>query len=168
MTRMELDEALWALHVPMLRLALSILRHSQNAEDAVSQAVIIAYRKIDTLKNAEAFKPWMMKITARCCYDQLRKNRREVLKAEPVPADAGVFVEPMQDTLLGMLERLPKGQAQVLSLYYYDGFSTEEIARILGLPRPTVSMRMSRGRAKLREMIEQEEREDRLDAASDF
>ena len=166
--RTELDEAIWALHVPMLRLAASILRHSQNAEDAVSQAVVLAYRKIDTLQNPDALKPWLMKITARCSYDLIRKSKRELLSAEPLSPDAGVFVEPLQDTLYGLLERLPKAQAQVLSLYYYEGFSTEEIARILGLPRPAVSMRMSRGRTRLKAILEEQQKEEMLDAASDI
>ena len=53
-------------------------------------------------------------------------------------------------------------------LYYYEGYSTEEISRILGLPRPAVSMRMSRGRAKLKAMLEEEEREERAYAESSF
>lgn len=159
MNRVELDEAIWALHVPMLRLASSILRHPQNAEDAVSQAVITAYQKIDSLRHPDAFKPWMMKITARCCYDQLRRGKRETPSADPIPQETALFVEPLQDTLYAKLQQLSAGQARVLTLYYYEGFSTEEIARILGIPRTTVSMRMSRGRAKLKAMIEEEERE---------
>lgn len=165
---MELDEAIWTLHVPMLRLALSILRHPQNAEDAVSQAVITAYQKIDSLRNPDAFKPWMMKITARCCYDFLRRGKRELPAAEPVSSDAGVFVEPLQDTLYAKIQRLSAGQARVLTLYYYENFSADEIAQILGIPRTTVSMRMSRGRAKLKAMIEEEEREERMNESSDF
>ena len=161
MTRTELEEVIWSIHVPMLRLAVSILRHPQNAEDAVSQAVISAYQKLDTLRDPAALKPWLMKITARCCYDLLRRRKREVLLAEPVSPDTGVFVEPLQDTLFSRLQRLPAAQAQVLLLYYYEGYSTEEIGRILGLPRPAVSMRMTRGRARLKAMIEEEEWEER-------
>ena len=168
MTRLELDEAIWAVHVPMLRLALSILRHPQNAEDAVSQAVILAYQKLDTLRDPAALKAWLMKITARCCYDLLRRRKREVLSAEPLSPDVGLFEEPMQDSLYLKLQKLPQPQAQVLVLYYYEGYSTEEISRILGLPRPAVSMRMSRGRAKLKAMLEEEEREERAYAESSF
>ena len=168
MNRLELDERMWEMHVPMLRLALSILRHPQNAEDAVSQAVITAYRKISTLRNPNAFKPWLMKITARCCYDLLRRRKREILSAEPISPEVGVFIEPMEDTLYARLSSLPDGQAQVLTLYYYEGFSTEEIARILGIPRTTVSMRMSRGRARLKAMLEEEEREASENESSGF
>lgn len=168
MTRMELDEAIWACHVPMLRLAMSILRHAQNAEDAVSNAVILAYQKIDTLRNPAALKAWLMKITVRCCYDLLRRRKREVLLAELGADEAVLFEEPVQDSLYTRLQKLPQPQSQVLVLYYYEGYSTEEISRILGLPRPAVSMRMSRGRARLKAMLEEEERKERAYAESNL
>lgn len=152
MEREQLTQAIWEMHVPMLRLAMSILRHTQNAEDAVSQAVVSAYARCGTLRNPEALKPWLMKITARCCYDLLRRRKREVLM-ESIPPPAAVFEEPLGDTLFDKLQELPNGQAQVLLLYYYDGFSTAEIAAVLGLSRPGVSMRLKRGRERLREQL---------------
>lgn len=152
MEREQLTQAIWEMHVPMLRLAMSILRHTQNAEDAVSQAVVSAYSRCGTLRNPEALKPWLMKITARCCYDLLRRRKREVLM-ESIPPPAAVFEEPLGDTLFDKLQELPNGQAQVLLLYYYDGFSTAEIAAVLGLSRPGVSMRLKRGRERLREQL---------------
>lgn len=152
MEREQLAEAIWELHVPLLRLAMSILRHPQNAEDAVSQAVLSAYAKCDMLRNPAALKPWLMKITARCCYDLLRRKKRELLM-ETVPQPLAVFEEPLGDTLFDRLQELPNGQAQVLLLYYYEGFSTAEIAAVLGLTRPGVSMRLKRGRERLRELL---------------
>ena len=163
MTRHQLDEKIWELHVALLRLALSILKHPQNAEDAVSSAVITAYQKLDTLRDDAALKAWLMRITARCCYDMLRKSRREVLYGEPVETGEALFIEPLEETLYAKLRQLPEGQAQVLVLYYYEGYSTAEIAQILGLPRPAVSMRMTRGRTRLKAMLEEE----KADAGSD-
>ena len=105
-----------------------------------------------------------MRITARCCYDALRKQKREVLYSEPVETGETLFIEPVEETLYGKLRHLPQGQAQVLVLYYYEGYSTAEIARILGLPRAAVSMRMTRGRNRLRAILEEEN----ADAGSEF
>ena len=163
MNRTQLDETIWELHVPLLRLAMSILRHPQNAEDAVSQAVITAYAKMDTLRQDSAAKAWLMKITARCCYDQLRKRKREVLAAEP-ELGASPFEEPLEGSLFSLLQRLPQGQAQVLTLYYYEGFSIAETASVLGLTQATVSMRLSRGRKRLKEWLMEEESEVEADA----
>lgn len=161
LNRTQLNEAVWAHHVPMLRLAMSILRHTQNAEDAVSQAVILAYQKAHTLRDDVAVKQWLLTITARCCYDLLRRAKREVLINE-MPEASSPFLEPLGGTILEKLNRLPSQQAQVLTLYYYENYSVVEIAQILGIPRPTVSMRMSRGRKRLRELLMEEEQEESL------
>ena len=159
MTKQQLDEEIWDLHAPMLRLALTICRHPQDAEDAVSAAVISAYRKIHTLRCEAALKPWIMRITARCCYDLLRRAQREApVKAEQL--EISLFEEKQEDTLLELLKQLPPAQAHVLALYYYEGFSAQEIGRILGLPRATVSMRMSRGRKRLKVLLEEQEYEE--------
>lgn len=161
LNRTQLNEAVWAHHVPMLRLAMSILRHAQNAEDAVSQAVILAYQKAHTLREEAAVKQWLLTITARCCYDMLRRSKRELLVNE-LPEASSPFLEPLGGTVLEKLSRLPAQQAQVLTLYYYENFSAAEIAQVLGIPRATVSMRMSRGRRRLKELLMEEEREEQL------
>lgn len=158
MDRNQLDEAIWELRVPLLRLALSIVHQPQDAEDAVSQAVIIAYQKYGELRRNDALKPWLMKITARCCYEQLRKSRREAPHDDPSSLQSALL-EPPRDSLYELLALLPSGVRQVLVLYYYESFSVTEIADTLGIPRPTVRMRMSRGRARLKQLLEQEELE---------
>lgn len=155
MDRFTLDEQLWAMRVPMLRLAVSILRHPQNAEDAVSAAMLAAYRRIGSLRDDAAFRAWMLRITANCCYDLLRREKKErklMQDAEPM-----TLFEETQDSLMETLQRLPRPMAQVLTLYYYENFSTAEIAHILNIPAATVRMRMARGRRQLKTILEKEE-----------
>ena len=154
MTQNQLDEQIWELRVPMFRLAMSILHHSQNAEDAVSSAVLAAYQKLGTLRDDAALKPWLLKITARCCYDLLRRSRRETVQNE---WEETVFVEPEEQTLREMLRQLPAQHEQVLTLYYYEGFSIKEIADVLHMNAAAVAMRLSRGRKQLRELLEMDE-----------
>lgn len=153
MTRQQLDEQLWAHRVAMLRLAMSILRHPQNAEDAVSAAILLAYLKADSLRNVEKCKPWLMRITANCCYDLLRKQKRE---SPALMEEAAVLFELPQDSLFERVMQLPPELSQVLILYYYENFSTAEIARTLGLAPPSVRMRLTRGRRGLRQMLDEE------------
>ncbi len=158
MDKDTLDERIWELRAPLLRVAGGILRHTQNAEDAVSAAIVTAYQKLDTLRNEESLRPWLTKITVRCCYDLLKKSRREQPSTAPEEAEAPLFVSDLHDTLYSALESLPTGMARVLLLYYYEGFSTAEIADTLGMSRPAVSMRLMRGRKKLKEMLLEEHR----------
>lgn len=160
MDRRMLDEQLWELRVPMLRLAWSILRHASDAEDAVSAAMVQAYAKIHTLRSKELLKPWLMRITANACYDLLRKQKREARWIEEAQHSSALFASPQKETLLDIIALLPGPMAQVLTLYYYDNFNTGEISRILGIPGATVRMRLSRGRKQLAQLLQKGEKED--------
>ena len=113
----------------------------------MSAAIVTAYQKAETLRDEGKLRPWLMTITARCCYDQLRRAQRERPVADVPGAQATLFT---YDTLL----ELPPHLAQVLTLYYYEGFSTAEIAAVLGVGRTAVSMRLARGRRLLKEKLE--------------
>ena len=157
--RVVLDEQLWELRDSMLRVAISILHHRQNAEDAVSNAILQAYRKRDSLRNDDALKSWLLRITANCCYDLVRKDKRERGYAEGMQPGVQMF-DYQENTLFDMLTRLPLSLMQVLNLYYYENYSTAEIADILGLSCATVRMRMTRGRKLLKQMLQEGEEAD--------
>ena len=154
-----MDEQLWELRSSMLRVAVSILHHRQNAEDAVSNAILLAYRKLDSLRSDDALKPWLLRITANCCYDLVRKDKRERGYAESLQPGVQMF-EYQENTLFDLLSRLPLPLMQVLNLYYYENYSTAEIADILGLSGATVRMRMTRGRKLLKQLLEEGENVD--------
>ena len=155
----ELGRRVWELRMPLLRLACTILRNSQEAEDAVSDAVIRAFERLGTLRDEAALRPWLMRITVRCCYEHARRLRRERPCEDPELLCPPV--QPQQESALtDLIARLPAGQREALLLYYYEGFSVEELACILGVPRPAASMRLSRGRRRLRELIETEGRDE--------
>lgn len=153
MEKEALGQALWAQRVSLLRLALSIVRNPQDAEDAVSAAIVKAYQKADTLQSADKLRPWMMTITARCCYDLLRRRKRENLSDNEQLASFPVLLADQPSTVYETLLELPPPLSQVLTLYYYEGFAVQEIAHILHLNRTTVSMRLARGRRQLRELL---------------
>jgi len=157
MTRQQLDEQLWANRVSMLRLAMSILRHPQNAEDAVSAAILQAYRRAETLQNEAAFKPWIMRITANCCYDLLRRIKREKQYQQEWADMEPLLVYTREDSLYELISRLPEEMAQVLTLYYYENFSTTEIAQVLRISGVAVRVRLTRGRKRLRCMLEEDD-----------
>ena len=155
----ELGRRVWELRGPLMRLACAIVRRQQDAEDAVSEAVVRAFESLPALRCDAAVRPWLIKITARCCYDRLRRLRRETPCEDPEPLCAPV--EPHGDgTLADLIAQLPAGQREAITLYYYEGFSAQEVAQALGVPRPTACMRLSRGRKRLRWLIETEGRKE--------
>ena len=151
MNREQAAQAIVEHRISMLRLALSILRRGADAEDAVSEASLRALDQCAALREAEKAKKWMLTITARVSYDILRRRKREAPVAElpDIPV-----LEWEGESLWNVIRRgLPGGYAQVLVLYYYEGYSAKEIAAMLHLPIGTVTMRLSRGRTLLRDVL---------------
>ena len=135
----------------MYRLAMSILKNSNDAEDAVSETVLTAYEHLSSLKKNDSFKAWMMTILVNVSKKMLRKKKRVVLYD-----DLGLFEKSTDEGACEMWEAvltLNAKYAKVVILYYYEGFSTREIARILHIPEGTVKSRLSRARSKLQQII---------------
>lgn len=72
--------------------------------------------------------------------------------AEEAAAEA-----PEAPELLSAVQALPEKYSTVIHLYYYEGYNIWEIAKLLGLPAPTVGTRLSRGRVKLKELLKEED-----------
>lgn len=155
MDREALDAGIWQHRVNMARLAASILNSPQDVEDAVSEAVLHAYAAAHTLRDEQRLRPWLLRITARCALDILRKAKHELPCAEVERPEPPVAAGP--GSLYEVLLRLPPATRRVLVLYYYEGFKAREIAGILSCPLSTVLMRLSRGRKQLKTMLKEEE-----------
>lgn len=158
MTSEEMGRRAWEYRVPMMRLAVAMLRFSHDAEDAVSEAMLKAMVSAPALRDEARLKPWLMSIVAHCCQDRLRRRKREVPVSNEQMPETAVLMPLTEDGLMPKLLTLDPKQAQVLALYYYEGCLTREIAQILGVPLSTVLMRLKRGRAKLKTLYEAEGR----------
>jgi RNA polymerase sigma-70 factor (ECF subfamily) len=139
----------------MYRVALMMLRHPADAEDAVSDAVEITWRRLHSIRDLEALPAYLMRSTINACHAVLRKRRRETAMdaleqyLPPVQEETPVWM------YLGNLKeryRLP------LLLRFSENMSDRQIAQILKVPRGTVSSILSRGLKMLREQIEKEEK----------
>ena len=151
MNREDMARALVAHRVSMLRLALSIARNGADAEDAASEASVKALRWCGSVRDASKVKKWLMSVTARAAYDILRMRGRETPVSE-LP-EIPVLDCPAESLFAHIRRELPAGCADVLVLYYYEGYAAKEIAEMLKLPVGTVTMRLSRGRDKLRRLL---------------
>ena len=125
------------------RLALSYLHSKHDAED-ICQSVF--------LKLPGKEKAWLLTCTANACKNHLasfwKKNIQEL-------DDKLVFASPEEQDLWQQLLTLAPKDRALIHLYYYEGYSQEEIAKILGITRTAVQTRMQRARQKLRKELEQ-------------
>ena len=131
----------------LYRAALAILGDRQEAEDAVQDAFLRYLEKAPAdLENPAG---WLMRVTVNGCKSRLRLKWRQVVA---LPQDLPCR-GPEERQELEELWQLPARDRAVLHLFYYEGYSTEEIARIMGLSDGGVRSRLSRARQKLKGLL---------------
>ena len=129
------------------RTALAILGDPQEAEDAVQDAFVKYLEKAPPdLREPGA---WLTRVLVNGCKSRLRLSWRQVGPLpETLPAP-----EPAEREELEELWSLPPEERSAIHLFYYEGYSTGEIARMTGAAPGTVRSRLSRARAKLRKLL---------------
>lgn len=162
MQKAALDErftqAIRAYRASMFALARSMLKNDCDAEDAVSAATLAAYRAAGRIRDWSRIKAYLLTVTANCCRGILRQRKRETV------CDVAVMLDQLparEQPLYVLLDGLPEEQRAVLHLFYYEDMPVADIARTLRLPRGTVTARLTRGRQRLRALL-QAEREEAL------
>ncbi|HXR09916.1 MAG TPA: sigma-70 family RNA polymerase sigma factor [Candidatus Acidoferrales bacterium] len=145
-------------------LARWLTRNEQDAQDAVQEAYLRAFRYFPGMRGGPA-RPWLMKIVRNTCYTWLRANRPLQEAAEfdenlfppdfraPDPEEA-VLQSDNGAVVRRALEELPVNFREVLILREIEGMSYKEIAEIIGVPIGTVMSSLSRARSLLRQILE--------------
>lgn len=139
----------------MFRFAYYYTGSKAMAEDCVSEAVLIAFRKIGELKNISSFKSWLFRILRNCCAASFRKNPKEILQEDDY---SGVhsFDSEVNDkiSLKNALAKLPDDERELIILYYCVGYTSKEISLMLTMNENTVRSKISRSTEKLkRELV---------------
>ena len=132
----------------LYRAALAILGDPHEAEDAVQDAFVRYLEKAPA--DLETPSAWLMRVLVNGCKSRLRLAWRRV---GPLP-DTLPAPGPEERQELEELFALPPEDRAVIHLYYYAGYSTDEIAQMLGQRPGTVRSRLSRARGKLRKLLE--------------
>jgi RNA polymerase sigma factor (sigma-70 family) len=135
------------------RLAVGMLRSESDAEDAVQEAVLKAWRHFGRFRRGSDLRPWLFTIVANECRDQRRSRWWSVIRRSEAPdelVDATSSVDPETVDLRRALYRLPHNQRYVLILRYYLDLSYEEVAQTLGISTKAAKSRTYRAVERLR------------------
>lgn len=135
----------------MYRVSMSYLSNSEDAADAVQDALTIAWEKRNHLKKPDQFKPWLMRILANRCIDMLRRRKR--ISFFPIREDSVVAPPPAPSPVLEAVGRLKPELRLVVTLYYVDGYSVDDIAEVLSMPCGTVKTRLYSARKQLSQTL---------------
>ena len=147
----RLEELIERYAGTLLRAAAAILRDPFEAEDAVQDTFLRYLEKQPEFRDEGHEKAWLLTVTANGCKSRLRakKRRPTVELSEAWPAPAGG-----RDEVTEAVMALPANQRAVVHLYYYEGYSSDEAARILGMRPGTVRSHLARARQRLRAELE--------------
>ena len=138
----------------LFRVAFAILRNRTDCEDAAQNAVLKAYRNLGSLKQRGYFKTWLISILKNECFDML-KRRRPTLDVTEQELSYEMAVPDVD--LNRAFDQLSPEERLPITLYYYEGYDTREIAKLTEVSEGTVRSRLSRGRASLRAMLQEKE-----------
>ena len=138
----------------MFRAARALLDSDAAAEDAMGEAVLLAWQSYPRLRNPAAAKSWLLRICVNCACGQRRKTGREVA-LEGLEERVAPERDEERSYLWDAVRALPEDQRLAVLLYYYEDMPVAEIARTLGIAQG--KSRLSRGRDRLRQMLREEE-----------
>lgn len=154
MTQYELEQYLGRYRKNVFAMALFYLKSPNDADDVVQDVFLKLYTYTGTFDSEEHIRAWLIRCTVNRCKDILHSNWYRF--SEPLDA-AGDKVHtdaPAEEgRVYGMLKKLGKNNRVALYLYYYEGYSTEEIARMLGISVIAVTSRLKRGRKQLKKLL---------------
>jgi RNA polymerase sigma-70 factor (ECF subfamily) len=137
----------------LLRIAYTRLGSTADAEDVVQDAFMKLLTKKPAFRDEEHEKAWLIRVTVNQANDFLKSAVRSTLPLDENAASP----EDESAQLLSAVLSLPEKYCTVIHLYYYEGYSIKEIARILKLPAATVGTRLARAREKLKLYLNGEE-----------
>ena len=146
-------------------IAFAIVRDAPASEDIAQDVFLAVWKGLKKLANPRSFLPWLRQLTRNQANDWLRRRysrraHREVgeaaLAAVSDPrrgVDAAIEERESLRLVAAALEELPDEAREVLVLYYREGRSTAQVARLLGLSEPAVRKRLQRARQDMREDV---------------
>lgn len=146
------DKALDLFGNDILRLAYSYLKSREDAEDVVQETLIRMLQSKPVFEDEKKEKSWLLQVAANLCKDQLKSAGKRHVVALPEGYDVAVASEPEPEDnseVLQAVMALPEKYRSVIHLYYYEEYSTREIAEIIGKKEATVRSLLKRGREKL-------------------
>ena len=143
----------------LYKVALYTLGNAQDAEDAVSETFVEAYKGISNLRDESSFKRWMMTILSVRCkrrisgYIKERKNV-DIDEMLDTPAEPEAVSQTDKISVWEAVQSLAEDERQIVMLATVQGYTTREVSEMMQLPHGTVSSKLHRTLKKLRRVLE--------------
>ena len=133
------------------RVCYSYLGNRADAEDATQNVFLRLLRSGASFESDEHEKAWLIRVSANLCKDVLKASVRKNVPLDAIPEPEA---KPQEyDATLDVVLSLDEKYKDVVYLYYYEGWSTDQISGALGKPPSTIRSYLSEARALLRERL---------------
>jgi len=138
--------------------ALRMLRNQEDANDAVQDTLLKAFRALKDFDTDRPLKPWLCRICSNCCVDFVRNRRRETTgleSQEAIPVGGELVDEEAtgkirQSQVLDAIGRLPEKYRRIIMMRHFGHMEVNEIAEELDKPEGTIKSWLFRARALLK------------------
>ena len=153
MTEQALCNAMRLHGGAVYRLALCRTQNAADAEDVYQDVFLRLFQQDAADWDGERTRAWLLRTAVNRCADIHRfRLRRPVLALEDIPELARP-VDEVAAELWDAVARLPEKLRTAVHLHYAEGYTTEEIAALLGVPPATVRIRLHRARRQLKDLL---------------
>jgi RNA polymerase sigma-70 factor (ECF subfamily) len=147
----------------LFAIAQRILRDIDRAEDALQDALVIAWRDLRSVRDPDRFDAWLHRLLVNVCIGQAVRERRRAVNLRMLPVDGPAAPDDLlsvadRDELERGFRRLPPDQRAILVLHHYAGYAPAEIAETLGIPPGTARSRLHNAHRAMRAAIEADAR----------
>ena len=147
-------------------LALRMLKNREEAEEVSQDVFIKVYKSLSKFKGDSKFSTWIYRITYNSCLDTLKKYKQEyqMIPIDDYTEHQVMIIDNAFDALVekeqkqaieDCLHRLPSKDSFLLTLYYFEEQSLDEISKILGLTANNAKVKLFRSRKKLTSILKE-------------
>lgn len=147
-------------------LAIRMMKNREEAEEVAQDAFIKTYKSLDKFKGESKFSTWIYRVAYNTCLDRLKKNKRtqntvtidEYTEHQVKTIDNAldkIEASEKKEAIQQCIELLPSDDSFLLTLYYFEELSLEEIGKIVGLKPNNVKVKLFRSRKKLATILKE-------------
>ncbi len=145
-------------------LAFRICSNYEEAEEIAQDSFLKAFRSLSTFRMKSSFATWLYRIVYNTAISSVRVRKKRILSLEDFPADATDFIRDntseeeadreYKNTLVNFaLQKITEEERALISLYYYEELSADEISGITGINKSNIKVKLFRARQKMMEII---------------
>ena len=152
MTKTEFAQRVRDMERRLYRISRTMLASNADCEDAVQEALLKAWSRLDTLRQSQYFETWLVRILINECKNLYRKRPAAELELPDNLAAETCETAALFEALMALQQKY----RIILELHYIEGYKTREIADFMNLSEGTVKWRLCQGRTELKRQLGEE------------